>query len=185
MTVKAMWRFRANVAELLADPAGVPPRRHQGWPAGAMTTNYLLTCKEVSVRRRELVKPDSLRPLDGFQNTSGLTGSHRKPSRPIPARSQDPQLMQADEAMRSWPRWDGRDARPPHHLRRAPPARPMPARALPDPSSPGMHSPSPPWCVTGTWWTCYTRISHECPPIRPRMRAVRAPVPGPPQVEVT
>lgn len=46
--------------------------------ATIMTTNYLLTCKEASVRRRELVKPDSLRPIDGFQNTSGLTGSHRK-----------------------------------------------------------------------------------------------------------
>jgi hypothetical protein len=46
--------------------------------ATIMTTNYLLTCKEVSVRRRELVKPDSLRPMDGFQTTSGLTGSHRK-----------------------------------------------------------------------------------------------------------
>jgi hypothetical protein len=46
--------------------------------ATILTTNYLLTCKEVSVRRRELVRPDSLRPMDGFQNTSGLTGSHRK-----------------------------------------------------------------------------------------------------------
>ena len=46
--------------------------------ATIMTTNYLLTCKEVSVRRRDLVKPDSWRPMDGFQNTSGLTGSHRK-----------------------------------------------------------------------------------------------------------
>jgi hypothetical protein len=46
--------------------------------ATVLTTNYLLTCKEASVRRRELVKPDSLRPMDGLQNTSGLTGSHRK-----------------------------------------------------------------------------------------------------------
>jgi hypothetical protein len=46
--------------------------------ATVLTTNYLLTCKEASVRRHELVKPDSVRPLDGFQNTSGLTGSHRK-----------------------------------------------------------------------------------------------------------
>ena len=46
--------------------------------ATVLTTNYLLTCKEVSVRRHELVKPDSLRPTDGLQNTSGLTGSHRK-----------------------------------------------------------------------------------------------------------
>ncbi len=46
--------------------------------ATVLTTNYLLTGKEVSVRRRELVKPDSVRPLDGLQNTSGLTGSHKK-----------------------------------------------------------------------------------------------------------
>jgi len=46
--------------------------------ATVLTTNYLLTCKEVSVRRRELVKPDSVRPMDGFQDTSGLAGSHRK-----------------------------------------------------------------------------------------------------------
>ena len=46
--------------------------------ATVLTTNYLLTCKEVSVRRHELVKPDSVRPMDGFRNRSGLTGSHRK-----------------------------------------------------------------------------------------------------------
>ena len=46
--------------------------------ATVLTTNYLLTCKEASVRRRELVKLDSLRPMDGLQNTSGFTGSHRK-----------------------------------------------------------------------------------------------------------
>jgi hypothetical protein len=46
--------------------------------ATVLTTNYLLTCKEASVRRRELVKPDSARPMDGLQNTSGLSGSHRK-----------------------------------------------------------------------------------------------------------
>jgi hypothetical protein len=46
--------------------------------ATILTTNYLLTCKEVSIRRRELVRPDSVRPTDGLQNTSGLTGSHRK-----------------------------------------------------------------------------------------------------------
>jgi hypothetical protein len=46
--------------------------------ATVLTTNYFLTCKEVSVRRHELVKPDSARPMDGFQNTSGLSGSHRK-----------------------------------------------------------------------------------------------------------
>ena len=46
--------------------------------ATVMMTNYLLTSKEASVRRRELVKPDSLRSMDGFQNTSRLTGTHRK-----------------------------------------------------------------------------------------------------------
>jgi len=46
--------------------------------ATVLTTNYLLTCKEVWVRRRELVRPDSLRPMGGLQNTSGLAGSHRK-----------------------------------------------------------------------------------------------------------
>lgn len=46
--------------------------------ATILTTNYLLTGKDVSVRRRELVKPDSARPVDGFQNMIGLTGSHRK-----------------------------------------------------------------------------------------------------------
>jgi hypothetical protein len=46
--------------------------------ATVLTTNYLLTCKEVWVRRRGLVKPDSLRPMDGLQDMSGLAGSHRK-----------------------------------------------------------------------------------------------------------
>jgi hypothetical protein len=46
--------------------------------ATVLTTNYLLTCKEVWVRRRELVRPDSLRPMDGLRDMSGLAGSHRK-----------------------------------------------------------------------------------------------------------
>jgi len=46
--------------------------------ATVLTTNYLLTCQELWVRRRELVRPDSLRPMDGLQDTSGLAGSHRK-----------------------------------------------------------------------------------------------------------
>jgi len=46
--------------------------------ARILTTNYLLTCKEVWVRRHELVKPDSERPMNGFRNLSGLGGSHRK-----------------------------------------------------------------------------------------------------------
>jgi hypothetical protein len=46
--------------------------------AAVLTTNYLLTAKEVSVRPRELVRPDSVDPMDGFRKTCGLTGSHRK-----------------------------------------------------------------------------------------------------------
>nr|MDQ2873500.1 hypothetical protein [Actinomycetota bacterium] len=46
--------------------------------AAVLTTNYLLTGKEVSVRQRDLVRPDSRSPGNGFQDTSGLTGSHRK-----------------------------------------------------------------------------------------------------------
>jgi hypothetical protein len=43
-----------------------------------LTTNYLLTDKEVWVRRNELVKPDSKHPMDAFCNLHGLSGSHRK-----------------------------------------------------------------------------------------------------------
>lgn len=46
--------------------------------ARILTTNYLLTDKEVWVRRREPVKPDSNRPMKGFEDLSGLSGSHRK-----------------------------------------------------------------------------------------------------------
>jgi hypothetical protein len=46
--------------------------------ARVLTTNYLLTCKEVWVRRHELVKPDSEHPMNGFHNLSGLSGSYRK-----------------------------------------------------------------------------------------------------------
>ncbi len=46
--------------------------------AKVLTTNYLLTCKEVWVRRHELVKPDLESPMAGFRNLSGLNGSHRK-----------------------------------------------------------------------------------------------------------
>jgi hypothetical protein len=46
--------------------------------ARILTANYLLTCKEVCVRRHELVKPDSRHPLAGFSNMNGLNGSHRK-----------------------------------------------------------------------------------------------------------
>jgi len=43
-----------------------------------ITTNYLLTCKEVWVRRHELIKPDSGHPMNGFRDLSGLSGAHRK-----------------------------------------------------------------------------------------------------------
>jgi len=46
--------------------------------ARILTTNYLLTPKEVWVRRHELVKPDSEHPMKGFHEMSGLSGSHRK-----------------------------------------------------------------------------------------------------------
>jgi hypothetical protein len=46
--------------------------------ARILTTNYLLTDKEVWVRRRELIKPDSKHPMKGFEALSGLSGTHRK-----------------------------------------------------------------------------------------------------------
>jgi len=46
--------------------------------ARVLTTNYLLTCKEVWVRRHDLVKPDSEHPMNGFRDLSGVSGSHRK-----------------------------------------------------------------------------------------------------------
>jgi len=46
--------------------------------AKILTTNYLLTGKEVWVRRHDLVKPDSEHPMNGFRELSGLSGSHRK-----------------------------------------------------------------------------------------------------------
>jgi hypothetical protein len=46
--------------------------------ARILTTNYLLTDKEVWVRRQELVKPNSRHPMKGFEVLSGLSGTHRK-----------------------------------------------------------------------------------------------------------
>jgi hypothetical protein len=46
--------------------------------AKVLTANYLLTCKEAWARRHELVKPESVNPMAGFQKLSGLSGSHRK-----------------------------------------------------------------------------------------------------------
>jgi hypothetical protein len=43
-----------------------------------LTANYLLTGKEAWVRRHELVKPDSERPMEGFHDLRGLSGAHRK-----------------------------------------------------------------------------------------------------------
>ena len=45
--------------------------------ARILTTNYLITCKEMWVRRHELV-PDSERPVNGFRELRRLSGSHRK-----------------------------------------------------------------------------------------------------------
>lgn len=46
--------------------------------ARVITTNYLLTCDEVWVRRKGLVRPDSVRPMGGLGDLSGLSGAHRK-----------------------------------------------------------------------------------------------------------
>ncbi|MGJ3227105.1 hypothetical protein ACQEUV_17340 [Micromonospora aurantiaca (nom. illeg.)] len=43
-----------------------------------LTTNYLLRSTDVWVRRGNLVKPVSERPYDGFTQTRGLAGTHRK-----------------------------------------------------------------------------------------------------------
>jgi hypothetical protein len=43
-----------------------------------LATNYLLTCQEVWVRRRQLVKPDSWDPMPGLRTLTGISGSHRK-----------------------------------------------------------------------------------------------------------
>jgi hypothetical protein len=46
--------------------------------ARILTTNYLLTDKEVWVRRHDLIKPDSKHPMKGFEVMHGLSGAHRK-----------------------------------------------------------------------------------------------------------
>jgi hypothetical protein len=46
--------------------------------ARILTANYLLSCKEVWVRRHDLVEPDSEHPMNGFRDLSGVSGSHRK-----------------------------------------------------------------------------------------------------------
>jgi hypothetical protein len=46
--------------------------------ARILTTNYLLTDKEVSVQRQKLVKPNSRHPMKGFEVFSGLSGTHKK-----------------------------------------------------------------------------------------------------------
>ena len=48
------------------------------YQARILTTNYLLTSKEVWVRRHELVKPNSEDPMPGFRNLTGLSGAHKK-----------------------------------------------------------------------------------------------------------
>lgn len=49
-----------------------------GHDARILTTNHLLTTREVWVRRRRLIKPDSERPLSGIRRFEGLSGAHRK-----------------------------------------------------------------------------------------------------------
>jgi hypothetical protein len=46
--------------------------------AKILTTNYLLTSKEVWVRHRHPVRPDSDHPLAGLHDQVGLRGAHRK-----------------------------------------------------------------------------------------------------------
>lgn len=46
--------------------------------AKILTANYLLTSKEVWVRRRHPVRPDSEHPLAGLHDQAGLSGAHRK-----------------------------------------------------------------------------------------------------------
>jgi len=46
--------------------------------AKILTTNYLLTSKEVWVRRRYPVRPDSGHPIAGLHDQTGLSGAHRK-----------------------------------------------------------------------------------------------------------
>ena len=43
-----------------------------------LTTNYLLTDKEVWVPASRASEPDSKRPMKGFEDLSGLSGTHRK-----------------------------------------------------------------------------------------------------------
>jgi hypothetical protein len=46
--------------------------------ARVLTTNYLLTDKEVWARRGDLVKPDSEHMMKGLEDLRGLSGAHRK-----------------------------------------------------------------------------------------------------------
>jgi hypothetical protein len=43
-----------------------------------ITTNTLLTSKEVYVRGKRLVKPDSWDDMSGLRNLQGISGTHRK-----------------------------------------------------------------------------------------------------------
>lgn len=46
--------------------------------AKILTTNYLLTGRDVWVRQRDLVKPESKNPDKGMRSLTGLSGSHKK-----------------------------------------------------------------------------------------------------------
>ena len=43
-----------------------------------ITTNHLLTSREVYTRKKQLIKPDSLEPIAGIRRLEGLSGSHLK-----------------------------------------------------------------------------------------------------------
>lgn len=43
-----------------------------------ITTNHLLTSREVYTRRAQLVKPDSMRPVSGIHRMEGISGAHLK-----------------------------------------------------------------------------------------------------------
>lgn len=70
--LSSLSRISRNSRKLMRVPEFLLAHR-----ARILTTNYLITCKEVWVRRHELV-PDSERPVNGFRELRRLSGSHRK-----------------------------------------------------------------------------------------------------------
>ena len=70
--LSSLSRISRNSRKLMRVPEFLLAHR-----ARILTTNYLITCKEMWVRRHELV-PDSERPVNGFRELRRLSGSHRK-----------------------------------------------------------------------------------------------------------